>query len=95
MKTLRALFVVLLLGIFSSISYAAPVNINTADTVALAEALNGVGPKIAAAIIEYREKHGPFQKVEDLVSVKGIGPKILEKNRKDILLANPEKRAKK
>lgn len=95
MKTLRALLVVLVLGIFSSICYAAPVNINTADAVALAEALNGVGPKIASAIIEYREKHGPFQKVEDLVSVKGIGPKILERNKKDILLADPEKEAKK
>ncbi|NOZ10098.1 MAG: helix-hairpin-helix domain-containing protein [Gammaproteobacteria bacterium] len=95
MKILRVFFVVLFLGVFSSVGYAAPVNINTADAVALAEALNGVGPKIASAIIEYREKHGPFQKVEDLVSVKGIGPKILERNRKDILLVNPEKKASK
>ena len=95
MKTLRALLVIFVLGIFSSAGYAAPVNINTADAVALAESLSGVGPKIATSIIAYRKKHGPFAKIEDLVNVKGIGPKTLEKNRKDILLTDPGAKQKK
>lgn len=56
------------------------VNINTADVVTLA-ALNGVGEKKAADIIAYREANGKFVKIEDLLNVKGIGEKTLEKNR--------------
>lgn len=36
--------------------------------------LKGVGSKTAAAIIRYREKHGPFRRIEELLEVKGIGP---------------------
>jgi competence protein ComEA len=50
------------------------VNINTATNAEL-EALPGIGPAIAARIIEYRQKNGPFKKVEDLMSVRGIGEK--------------------
>lgn len=52
------------------------VNLNTATQKQL-EALPGVGEKSAAAIIMYRLKT-PFAKVDDLVKVKGIGPKKLE-----------------
>ncbi len=48
------------------------VNINTANQSEL-ENLPGIGPSIASRIIEYREKNGKFQKVEDLQNVKGIG----------------------
>jgi competence protein ComEA len=51
---------------------AEKVNINTADEAAL-ETLPGIGPSKAAAMIEYREKNGPFQKPEDLKNVSGIG----------------------
>lgn len=54
------------------------VNINTADA-ALLETVPGIGPTIANRIIAYREANGPFQKVEDLLKVSGIGPKTLEK----------------
>ncbi|MBC6907460.1 helix-hairpin-helix domain-containing protein [Saccharophagus sp. K07] len=57
------------------------VNINTASADALAEILNGVGPAKAAAIVAYRDEHGPFTSVDDLIKVKGIGPATLEKNR--------------
>lgn len=50
------------------------VNINTA-TAAEFEALPGVGPKMAARIVEYRQKNGPFKKVEELMNVRGLGEK--------------------
>jgi competence protein ComEA len=54
---------------------AAPlVNINTAAAADL-EKLPGVGPAMAARIIEYRQKNGAFKKTEELMNVKGIGEK--------------------
>lgn len=46
-------------------------------TVEQLEALPGIGPVIASRIVEYREKHGRFKTVEDLLKVSGIGPKRL------------------
>ena len=43
--------------------------------------LPGVGEVIARRIIDFREEHGPFKRVEDLMKVKGIGEKSLEKIR--------------
>jgi competence protein ComEA len=57
-----------------------PVNLNTAGVDQLKQ-LKGIGEKTAQAIVEYREKNGPFQKVEDLLQVKGIGEKKLEELR--------------
>jgi competence protein ComEA len=56
------------------------VNINTADQTTL-ETLNGVGPALATAIIQYRTEHGPFTTVDQLDDVSGIGPATLEKLR--------------
>ena len=50
------------------------VNLNTATAVEL-EVLPGVGPKVAARIVEYRKTKGPFKKIEELMNVKGIGEK--------------------
>ena len=50
----------------------AVVNINTASATEIAT-LPGVGAKMAARIIEYRQKNGPFKKVEELMNVRGIG----------------------
>jgi competence protein ComEA len=47
---------------------------------------SGVGPKIAAAIVEHRSANGPFRSVEDLLLVKGIGPKKLEALRNSIVV---------
>ena len=60
---------------------AGPVNINTADAATLAKELNGVGLKRAQAIVEYRQKHGPFKSADELSLVKGIGPAAVAKNR--------------
>ncbi|OKP04392.1 ComEA family DNA-binding protein [Xenorhabdus eapokensis] len=57
------------------------VNINTANAEELAKELNGIGTKKAQAIIEYREKYGPFTAMEQLQEVQGIGPIFIEKNR--------------
>jgi competence protein ComEA len=56
------------------VATAAVVNINTAPAADI-ERLPGIGAKTAARIVEYREKNGPFKKVEDLMNVRGIGEK--------------------
>ncbi|RUM87585.1 MAG: hypothetical protein DSZ24_05840 [Thermodesulfatator sp.] len=43
------------------------------------EELPGIGPTLARRIVEYRERHGPFRHPEDLLAVKGIGPRRLER----------------
>lgn len=55
-----------------------PINLNTA-TAAELEALPGIGPGLAARIVEDRTKNGRFRSVKDLDRVRGIGPKLLEK----------------
>lgn len=62
-----------------------PVNINTADAVELA-ALPGIGPVYAGRIIAYREAHGPFRTVEDLLAIRGIGKKRLASLRALVVL---------
>ena len=61
----------------SSAAGAAVVNLNAA-TVAELETLPGIGPALAQRIISYREQHGGFRRVEDLLEVPGIGPKKFE-----------------
>jgi competence protein ComEA len=59
------------------------VNINTAEPWLL-EALSGIGPTRAQAIVDYRDEHGPFRRAEDLERVDGIGPGIVAKIREFI-----------
>lgn len=56
---------------------AGPIDVNTADAAALME-LPGIGPAKAAAIIAYREEHGPFGSMEELDEVKGISARMVE-----------------
>lgn len=59
------------------------ININTADDTEL-QTLTGIGPAKAAAIIDHREKNGPFKAIEDLKLISGIGEKSFEKLKEQI-----------
>ena len=54
------------------------VHLNSANSSQL-QRLPGIGPKLAGRVIEYRQHHGPFQQVTQLVKVKGVGKKTLTK----------------
>lgn len=74
----------ILLFLFFSFSIACgAVNINRANAAQL-ETLYGIGPSKAKEIVAYRKSHGPFRTVGEIVNVKGIGPKTLEKMRSQI-----------
>lgn len=79
MKILTGILAAVVLA-FSSMVWAASVDVNTADAKTL-ETLNGIGPAKAAAIVEYRTKNGPFKSVDDLEKVQGIGAATISKNR--------------
>jgi len=76
---------IIMLALLSLNAYAAPVNVNSADVKTIADALSGIGPSKAEAIVEYREKHGPFKTPEDLLEVPGIGEKTLERIKADLV----------
>lgn len=66
---------------------AQPVELNSATPDQL-EALPGVGPATSAAIVQHREKNGPFVSVDDLLEVRGIGPAKLDGLR-DLVTVGP------
>ena len=76
----------LIVSLFPVLAWAGPVDINRADAQTLATELEGVGLWKAEAIVAYRQEHGPFKSPEDLLEVKGVGPRILEQNRANIKL---------
>ena len=66
------------------------VNLNTASASDL-EGLPGIGAKTAARIVEYRQKNGPFKKIEELMNVRGVGEKNFLKLKPQIsVAARPE-----
>ncbi len=88
MQTTRNnLWCALILSLGSGVALAGPVNINTADAETLAAELTGVGPALAAAIINDRELNGNFSNAEALLRVKGIGERVVELNRANILVS--------
>lgn len=62
----------LILSLFMTLPALAAVNLNTATQAEL-EAVKGIGPSKAKAIIAHRDKNGPFKSVDDLAGVKGFG----------------------
>ena len=93
-KLFSVLLVAVLIGLvganYSIAGDLLKININTATADELVQ-LNGIGPKYAENIIEYRETWGNFKTPEDLMHVPGIGPKTFEKNTDLIVVEEPEK----
>jgi competence protein ComEA len=89
MATFKNLSLAALLAV-SPLSFAEPIDINTADAATLAKELNGVGEAKAQAIIAYRDQHGPFQSVEELAMVDGIGEKTVAANKDKLTVSAKE-----
>lgn len=85
METIKY-FAAIAVFFFSTITLAAPVNINTASAEEIAAALDGIGMHKAQAIVEYRETYGEFNRADEIVFVRGIGEATFDKNRNDILV---------
>ncbi len=86
MRKFHHFLVAIPLLIFATGVQAEKLNINTASAEQLARIMKGVGIKKARAIIRYRKQHGPFTRLEQLLLVKGIGPKTLARNRHRLTL---------
>jgi competence ComEA-like helix-hairpin-helix protein len=65
-----------------------PVNINTADSTQL-QLVPGIGPSTAEKILQMRKSYGAFKSVNDLMAIRGIGPKRLEKMKKYLTVGKP------
>ena len=84
---MKFIFASLLASLLTLPAWAAGgININTASAEEIAEALNGVGLSKAEEIVRYREEHGAFAHIDELVNVKGVGLKTVDNNRDYILL---------
>jgi competence protein ComEA len=96
MKTLRIASGLLLCATlaFAAVAHgkkippAVAVNLNTATSEELQQ-VPGIGPGTAKAITSFREKSGRFQRVEDLLSIRGITPRKLDAMRPFITTGNP------
>ncbi|RIX47377.1 MAG: helix-hairpin-helix domain-containing protein [Rhodocyclales bacterium GT-UBC] len=88
-------FVAFVLASAASLSMAyAAVNLNTA-TVEELDAVKGISPAKAAAIVDYRTKNGPFKSLDDLKSVKGFGEKSVAKLQGELTVDDSAPAAKK
>jgi competence protein ComEA len=86
-KPFSLLCLALVLGLAAAGADAAtPVNVNKADAATIANSLDGIGPAKAAAIVAWREEHGPFKSVDEVGQVKGVSAATLDRNRQAILL---------
>src|SRR5229473_844979 len=69
---------------------AKPVNINTATSEELQQ-VPGIGPATADKILQMRKSYGAFKSVDDLLAIRGLGPKRLEKMRKYLTVGKTPK----
>lgn len=80
----------LLLSILMAVPAFAEVNLNTATQAEL-EAVKGIGPAKAKAILAYRTKNGAFKSVDDLAKVKGFGKASVNKLKGQFIVAPAKK----
>jgi len=84
----------LLLSVFASTGLAKkkpplkPVNINTANSEELQQ-VPGIGPATAEKILQMRKSYGAFKSVDDLLAIRGLGEKRLDKMRKYLTVGKP------
>src|SRR6266404_3107234 len=97
---IQLLSIVLFLGLIFSASAdagkkkprAQPVALNTATSEELQQ-VPGIGPATAEKILQMRKSYGPFKSVDDLLAIRGLGAKRLEKMRKYLTAGKPNKPA--
>jgi competence ComEA-like helix-hairpin-helix protein len=70
---------------------ATPLDLNTA-TAAQLEEVPGIGPATAKAIVQFRRKSGPFERIEDLLAIRGISARKLEQMRPYVTISKPAPR---
>jgi len=90
MSFVRHFLIAITFVLFSLVANAEPIDINTASAADIAAVLNGVGEKKAAAIVAYRKQNGPFQDILELTKVSGIGVKLVENNRDNLMVGKTD-----
>lgn len=69
-------------------AFALPVNLNTADANTISAEVKGIGPAKADAIVKYRTDKGEFKNMDDLLNVPGIGPKLIEQIKEQVIFTD-------
>jgi len=82
-RSVRCVSLILLFMVVSNIVVAQPLgnttlDVNAASEQQLSDLLPGIGPAKAAQIVKWRDLNGPFNTLEQLIEVRGIGPKTLQ-----------------
>jgi len=91
---MKFLLTLLAMGFLFNAAWAAePINVNTASAEEISENLKGIGLSKARLIVDYREANGTFLHVDELVNVKGIGIKTIDRNRGMIILVAEDETA--
>ncbi len=84
--------IMLLVGMLSVVNATELVNINTADADTIAREVTGIGKVKARAIVKHREANGPFDSVDGLLAVNGIGKKTVEMIRGSVVVSDKPRR---
>jgi len=98
-KSLACALILAVMGTGLSVSAASvrmnqegsKINLNTA-TLAQLQELPRIGPKVAQRILDFRQQHGRFQRIEDLMKVQGIGEKTFQNLKPLITVGLPPKK---
>lgn len=77
----QRILMIFCLGAMQSVVAGESVDINRADAVQIASALDGIGQKKAEKIVAWRSEHGAFKSVDDVAAVPGIGQKLALRNK--------------